>query len=109
MTLYFTEKDVEDLDYFTTLSAAYKLGIQDAERQSLTALRLDIQARNPHVAAVLDAFVRAYRQWHAFHVRIDAEGKEGNLSPQETNELHSLMREREDARVQLVKVFGSVV
>jgi hypothetical protein len=103
-----TEKDVEILEYFTTLSAAYKLGLQDAEQRSLTALRLDIQARNPHVAAALDAFVRAYRQWYAFHVRIDAKEKQGNLSLQETNELHSLIREREDTRTQLVKVLGSV-
>lgn len=109
MALFITENDVKQLEQFAALSAANKLKIKDAEWKTSTELVELISQIKPELAASLEAFILAYRNWYNFHVQIDKAGKQGNLNQKETEELNQLMERRDDTRNVLIKSLANVI
>lgn len=84
----------------TSQLAARALGV-DPELYVSTELPDQIRSVNPGMGELLDRFVGAFDAWSGFHRRIEAAGRQGQLTGDETTELMRLRREKDDARERL--------
>jgi hypothetical protein len=99
----FSESQLQQFKEFVYLSVATKLGIPDADLESVSELQKLILGKNQSIAAVLAAFLSTYDDWYQFHVRIDTAGKAGNMDAAESAELVRLIHERDGTRNNLLK------
>lgn len=102
--MIFTEEVLRQLIAWAQWRTQRSLGIIKEEDPALPADVLEqIASRTGHYAA-LQAFVEAYSDWFAFHLRIFQAGKQGNLSAAESAELVMLSNRRDEARADLVEI-----
>ncbi|QEL20616.1 hypothetical protein [Limnoglobus roseus] len=81
-----------------------RLDVDDAELYSVDEIRKHVQQKNNQVSERLEAFINDYWQWFNFHRRIEAQGKSGNLDWDENDQLISLIKNRDTARQELLKI-----
>ncbi len=105
--LWFTENDMKNFLGEIVRITSNRLKVKDWEWLYPTELLEQIKEKNAEVHSKLEAFFAAYRSWHAFHVKIDSEGKSGKLSSAENAELMSLIEKRDSSRKALMKAFRS--
>lgn len=83
---------------------ATHLGVDNAEFYSVDELRGLVRQENPQVSEPWKSFVNSYWQWFDFGRRIEAQGKQGSLDPDEHGQLVKLMQRRDETRQQLLGV-----
>jgi hypothetical protein len=103
--LLYTEKSMNSYLIEIVRLSASKLSVEDYQWLEPSELLEQIKAQRTDVYSKLEAFFSAYKKWHAFHVNVENEGKAGNLSAEETNELHQLIKNRDSLRKELAASF----
>lgn len=98
MATYITEQDVIQLLHFAALTAAQKVGIAEVEWEPADKLAALVRAKNASLGAALDAFTKAYIEWFEFGEMIEAEGKSGNMSPNESAQHVQHVQARDSTR-----------
>lgn len=95
--MYVSETDVQLLESHAARRAAVVAGL--GGDFVLAGDVLDsVRGTHPELAAGLSDFLKAYRSWYEFHRKIEAEGREGNLTPTEVGELTRLVQRKDAAR-----------
>jgi len=84
------------------VAASPKIAIQDWYMKSSVELLQEISILNASVSALLDAFLKAYQAWYDVHVQIDKAGTAGNLTPQQNQDLHAAIADRDSTRKNLL-------
>jgi len=101
--LWLSENDLKIFFGEVIRNVAKELRVNEWEWLFHSELLEQIKGQNSAVAAKLDSFFSAYKNWHSFHVKVDPENKAGNLSPAENSELQTLIAARDAAREALLK------
>lgn len=102
MATIITQQDVDQLLYFAAFSAAQKVGVPEAELESVNTLTATVRAKNKSLGSALETFIAAYINWFMFTEEIEAEGKSGNLSHSENKRLMKLMEARDNSRASFI-------
>ncbi|MGB9577794.1 MAG: hypothetical protein ACPL3S_00840 [Halothiobacillaceae bacterium] len=105
--LWLSENDLKNFFGEVIRNVAKEMKLNEWEWQFHSELLEQIKLQNAAVSQKLDAFFDAYKKWHAFHVQVEQDNKAGNLSPQETNELTTLISARDASREALLKELRS--
>ena len=101
--MYFTENDMKMFLCDVTRNTAKRLNVEGFEWLDYRELLEKIEHSNAGVYSKLQTFFTAYKSWHSFHLKIEAEEKLGKMSPNEQNEHISLMAERDKCRNNLIQ------
>lgn len=109
MSMLLNRNDVDELLHFAALSAATRVGITDAEWEPLDRLVDAVVSKSDRIGGALEAFISTYVSWFAYSEQIDAEGKSGNLSPQEHEKLLGLITQRDTRRNEFIEALKGVV
>ena len=96
------EEDVNAISRFAARNVAQKLGVKEADFKSSPELVEEVRQKDIAAHEKLLAFLESYSKWFEFHKRIEAAGKAGQLSEKETEELLSLIKQRDRTRSELV-------
>jgi len=105
--LFLSQMEVEDHLVRCRRIVGSRLGI-DVNALSEEEFLSELKLRFSSAGTLFEKFKNSYRSWHAFHVRIDKEGKSGNLSEKERDELHQLITERDESRKALLRYLDFV-
>lgn len=108
MALVFGPSEFRQVKHWVCLSVASKLRISDAEFKPAEELRQLISSKDPHVGNALAEFLTVYDQWYQFHMDVEAAGKSGRLNAAETEQLVSLVQNRDHQREVLIKTLAAM-
>lgn len=108
MTMWLSQSDVDNLLHFATLSAALKLKIPNAEILAPAVLSQEVQKASSAAHSALSAFRSAYKAWFQFHAQIDAAGRAGQLTSQETGQLVQLSGNVDSSRQHFIDVLAKL-
>ncbi len=101
MALLITEVEVlTQISHAVRLTGA-KLHIQDHDWLSVSELVELIHHADSQAGKLLDRYIRAYRNWYAFHVEAEKVGKQGLLDSDESAELANRVSSRNNTRKEL--------
>jgi hypothetical protein len=106
--MYITEHEVTGLLQFAVRHTATKLKVQNADWKAIDELLEEINAISSEIHSALVTFIDAYLDWYRFHKRIHDAGKEGQLDPDEQDELHALIKNRDATRNAILKLLGEI-
>jgi len=106
--MFITEADRTILFYHAALYIAQKLNLRDVDLKGTNELLDDIRATDQDTYALLKSFLGAWNAWFEFHARIEKEGKTGNVSEPERNEIHARIRAKDEARQAIVQHLRSI-
>lgn len=79
-------------------NVAARIGMENSAYYSVEELRDWIKEHDRALSECLEAFINAYWQWYDFHRRVEAQGKQGYLDADESQQLAGLVRKRNDTR-----------
>jgi len=102
------EDDVNAISRFAARNVAQKLGVKEADFMSSPELVEEVHHKDIVAHKKLLAFLESYSKWFEFHKRMEAAGKTGSLSNKETEELLSLMKQRDHTRSELVEYIANL-
>lgn len=100
--MIFTEEILRQVIAFAIWKTSKTLGIVTDDDPALPDGAIDLIAASTGHKDALDEFVAAYEAWYKFHLEIFKQGKSGQLSPSENQELIDLIARRDCARENLV-------
>ena len=101
--------DLQDLESITkqvVRIVANQLAVSNLEFYSDNELREKIKEKDAGISEKLESFLNRYSTWIDFHRRVEAKQKEGKLSPDETEQLFGLIKDRDESRAALLKKLG---
>ena len=58
----------------------------------------EIKSKDINISELLNTFLTTYQEWYDFHLRIEKEDKQGNLSTEKYNKLMDLISRRDKTR-----------
>ncbi|WP_156427334.1 hypothetical protein [Novosphingobium sp. Fuku2-ISO-50] len=102
--MFFTEDELRMVVAWAVWRTSRSLGIisDDVEYAPVDAVAIISHSKGHREA--LTEFADAYCAWYQFHLEIYRQGKSGNLSSQETDELRQLIDRRDAARRALIDI-----
>lgn len=80
------------------VAASQSACMTDPEFKSISEIKSELATLNPKLLTMLDAFFNAYQHWHNVHCEIEASGKAGNLSLEQTARLDQATVDRDKSR-----------
>lgn len=102
------KEDVIEMTRIIARNISRKLKIEDPDFKSAPELIEAIKRLDSETYGLMDVFLNAYHEWYNFHKKVDQEGKAGNLSGTETEELANLIKTKDSARKNLMDKIDSM-
>ena len=99
--MYMSEQGLKSFYSDIIKNIAEKLTL-DCDFKVAEELLEEIKNKDMNISNLLNTFLETYQEWYDFHLKIEKEDKQGNLSSEEYNTLMDLISKRDKTRESLL-------